>query len=171
MKFFIFLFLILCSALAFAYSPGERLNITYSNITNTTYPCLLVNGFVYLAGNISLGNTYCEINYYSYYESSSESSEDSSSSSSSSKSSKPSNATKAYYTKPVKISVTKGVEYIDKIVEKIVDRPYEVVVNQTIEKEIPVPESSAKTYLSIFIIAILSLIVIYLIGKYTAYWW
>ena len=62
--FFIFLFLFVVSmSFVISYSAGEKLNLSYSNITNVTYPCLLINGSVYLSGNISLGDNSCDITF------------------------------------------------------------------------------------------------------------
>ena len=62
---FIFSFLFLCSILIVSsYSAGEKLNLSYSNITNVTYPCLLINQSVYLSGDILIGNNNCTITYF-----------------------------------------------------------------------------------------------------------
>ena len=72
-QIFIFSFLFLCSILIVSsYSAGEELNlsiwdIVYSNITNitnVTYPCLLINQSVYLSGNIPIGSNNCTITYF-----------------------------------------------------------------------------------------------------------
>ncbi len=63
-QIFIFSFLFLCSILIVSsYSAGEELNLSYSNITNVTYPCLLINQSVYLSGNIPIGNHSCNITH------------------------------------------------------------------------------------------------------------
>ena len=64
-QIFIFSFLFLYSIfIVSSYSAGEELNLSYSNITNVTYPCLLINQSVYLSGNISIGNNSCIITYF-----------------------------------------------------------------------------------------------------------
>ena len=64
-QIFIFSFLFLCSILIVSsYSAGEKLNLSYSNITNVTPPCLLINQHIYLSGNIPIGNNNCTITYY-----------------------------------------------------------------------------------------------------------
>ena len=62
---FLFSFFFLCSILIVSsYSAGEELNLSYSNITNVTYPCLLINQSIYLSGNIPIGNNNCTITYF-----------------------------------------------------------------------------------------------------------
>jgi hypothetical protein len=62
--FFIFLFLI---PFTLAYSTGEKLNLSYSNITDADYPCEFRNGSVYLRGDINVGEQDCLITYYDSY--------------------------------------------------------------------------------------------------------
>lgn len=63
-QIFLFSFLFLYSIfLVTSYSAGEKLNLSYSNITNVTYPCLLINESIYLSGSIGLGDNSCNITF------------------------------------------------------------------------------------------------------------
>ena len=63
-QIFLFSFLFLYSIfLVTSYSAGEKLNLSYSNITNVTHPCLLINESIYLSGGISLGDNSCNITF------------------------------------------------------------------------------------------------------------
>jgi len=67
MKFFYFIFIfLLCTCFVFAYKPGEKINLTYSNITNisTSYPCFIINNSVYIYSNLSPGDYDCNITYW-----------------------------------------------------------------------------------------------------------
>lgn len=56
-------FLFTEAALISSYSPGEQLNLTYENITDATYPCILINNSVYISGDSMLGDIECNITY------------------------------------------------------------------------------------------------------------
>lgn len=61
--YFLFLFLI---PLALAYNPGDRLDLSYSNVTNVTFPCELRNNSIYIANNAPTGDLSCNITYWGY---------------------------------------------------------------------------------------------------------
>lgn len=75
MKYFLFFIFIFYIGLVSAYHAGEQINFNYTNITDTDYPCIFINSsYIYLAGDIDIGNQSCEITYYDYYEESESSS-------------------------------------------------------------------------------------------------
>lgn len=62
--FFIFLFLI---PFVYSYYPGESISLPYNNITDVDYPCEMINGTIYLAGDIGTGNIECTVYYLDVY--------------------------------------------------------------------------------------------------------
>lgn len=68
MRFLFFFLFILCISLVSGYSAGEIITLPYNNITNTTYPCILLNDTIYLSGDVNVGDVSCDITYYEYYE-------------------------------------------------------------------------------------------------------
>lgn len=68
MKFFYFFIFLVCIAIVSGYYPGEKLNVSYSDILSVSYPCLLINHSVYISGDVNVGSNECAITYYDYYE-------------------------------------------------------------------------------------------------------
>ena len=66
-----YLFILFFIPLAFALTlkPGERINTSLHNITNATYPCIMLdNESVFLSANIAPGSYQCNITGTGYYE-------------------------------------------------------------------------------------------------------